>query len=161
MFYIPKHFPPQEFFPKKLIEQYSTPKGVKDLIWTLMDSRLLWTADQLRIEFGSMVINDYLYGGKNQYRGYRPAIELIDTKKFKETGEIIPLFSSFTSQHCNGRALDGSFKNILAQDVVKYIIKHPTKDIFKFITGIEKEVNWLHVDTRNFIPTTENRFYLF
>lgn len=157
----PKIFRPEEIFPIHIIQQYTDKNGNLNVsIWRLMDARTLWTAVRLRKLFGTMIINNYLWGGQNHNRGYRDPISLIDYGHFKQTGEIIAQWSSFTSQHCYGRALDSSFKNILAQDVRKYIIQHSNMDAFKFITAIEKEVSWFHFDTRNF-QSGSDRFFLF
>ena len=125
-----------------------------------MDSRVTWTAVQLRKLFGTMICNDYLWGGKNTNRGFRNMIELIDWEYYKQTGEIITFFSSITSQHCYGRGLDSTFKKILVKDVRDYIIKHNDKEEFKYITALEKDVPWLHFDVRNF-QMLDKRFFIF
>ena len=163
MIYIPdqKIFEVQEFFSPQIIANHSDKYGnVNKSIWRLMDSRVLWTAVQLRNEFGTMIINDYLWNGSNFNRGYRDPISLIDNNHFIQTGEIIAEWSSFTSQHCFGRALDSKFKKVLVDEVRKYIIDNDGKDIFKYITAIEKEVSWLHFDTRNYKIKNE-RFFIF
>ena len=106
MSYIPEYFIPEELFTKKTISDHTKNGIIADTIWRLIDSRVTWTADQLRKRFGSISINDYKFGGQAQYRGYRPVIELIDKEQLHITGQITPTFSSFTSQHCFGRALD-------------------------------------------------------
>lgn len=163
MIYIPpvKYFKPQEFFPPHIVKMHTGKSGViDDTIWRLIDSRMPWTAVQLRLQFGPMIINDYLWGGKNKNRGYRDPLSLIDQDHYVKTGAIIASWSSFTSQHCLGNALDSSFKNHLAQDVRSYIIANKGKESFKYITAIEKEVSWLHIDSRNFMHG-DDRFFIF
>lgn len=157
----PKIFRPQEIFPPWIIKKYTDDNDqLRPTIWRLMDSRVLWTAIQLRKLFGPMIINDYAWGGKNKNRGYRDPIALIDQMHFSKTGIIRASWSSFTSQHCHGRALDGTFKNNLAEEVRKYIIRHEDRDEFKYITAIEKEVSWFHFDSRNY-KNGDQRFFLF
>lgn len=161
--YIPPSyfFRPEEFFPPHIISQYKEANGyIMPSIWRLMDDRVLWTAVQLRKLFGVMIINDYTFGGNNENRGFRDFTTLIDTQKFFKTGKIIASWSSFTSQHCFGRAIDSKFKNLFAGEVRDYIIKHSSKEEFKFITAMEKEVTWLHFDVRNF-KTKDERFFIF
>jgi len=157
----PKIFKPQEIFPPHIIDKYTNKSGdIYQAIWRLMDSRTLWTAVKLRELFGTMIINDYLWGGHNLNRGFRDPITLIDKNHFIQTGEIIAEWSSFTSQHCFGRALDSSFKKVLAENVRVYIIQNKGRDEFKYITAIEKEVSWLHFDVRNF-KNGHERFFIF
>ena len=152
--YTPKYFSIEEIFPKNLVKQ-----GNHKQLWRLMDDRILWTADQLRKLFGTIIINDYMWGGKNQYRGFRDFQALIDLDYLSEHLDIIPKWSSFTSQHCFGRALDCKFKNELVQDVRSFIIKNEDREEFKYITAIEKEVSWLHIDVRNYAGM--HRFFIF
>lgn len=163
MFYIPpeKYFKVEEFFSPDIVQNHIDDHGNLDVqIWRLMDSRILWTATQLRKLFGTMYINDYLWDGRNKNRGYRDPISLIDQDHYKKTGAIVASWSSFTSQHCLGNALDSSFKNHLAQEVRSYIIANKEKDSFKYITAIEKEVQWVHCDCRNF-KNGDDRFFIF
>lgn len=163
MFFIPPSniFTAQEIFPPHIIQNHTTRHGdLSSHIWRLMDSRVLWTAVELRKQFGTMIVNNYSWGGANKNRGYRDPISLIDQDYFKRTGIIRASWSSFTSQHCFGNALDSSFKNHLAEDVRQYIIANSGNDSFKFITAIEKEVEWVHFDTRNF-KNGDERFFIF
>ena len=156
----PKIFQVEEFFSPTTIHKQLNDGKPLSLLWRLMDSRVTWTAVQLRNLFGTMICNDYLWGGKNINRGYRNVIEIIDWEHYKQTGEIITFFSSLTSQHCHGRGLDSTFKKILAHDVRDYIIKNNRRSEFKFITAIEKEVPWFHFDVRNF-KMQDERFFIF
>lgn len=161
MFFIPdpKIFTPEEIFPPHIIAAHTDKNGnIGKHIWRLMNSRILWTAVQLRGLFGTMIINDYPWGGKNSNRGYRDPISLIDVNHFMKTGDIRAQWSSFTSQHCFGNGIDSTFKKILAHEVRKYIIDHSTKDEFKYITAMEKEVTWLHFDGRNFTNGNDKIF---
>lgn len=148
MNYIPKYFTPEELFPKQVIQNHTLNGKIKSSIWRLIDSRVAWTADQLRKLFGPLTVNDYKFGGPNQYRGLRPAQELIDWEHYNQTGELKTIFSSFTSQHCFGRALDMVSKSVSAEEIRVDIKKNPRTE-YQHITAIEDGVSWLHFDVRN------------
>ncbi len=164
MYFIPpkKLFAPQELFSKAVIDnpKHSDKDGnVHPRIWRLMDSRILWTLVEIRALFGPIILNDYLWGGDYHGRGYRDPIALIDHACFVKKGIIRAAWSSFTSQHCLGNALDCIFKKILVSEVRQDIIQNSEREAYKYITGIEKEVTWLHIDSRN--HNGKPRFVLF
>jgi hypothetical protein len=118
--YVPKHFLPSEL----------VPPGYTDSWFYLLDPQVLLVADLLRDMFGSIVINNYSWGGGVQFAGWRP----FDCK----TG-------SKYSQHKWGRALDLKFKDdVDLEDVVSFIVKCcPTIRIIRVYS-------WgIHIDTRN------------
>lgn len=157
MYYKPNRniFTEEEFFPRSVVYNHKLKDTINRSIWRLMDGRVIWTAVQLRNYFGTMIINDYKWGGKNQYRGYRPSIEIIDFKSlnkvrsFKALSKLEPKFSSFTSQHCFGRAVDAKFRMVSAEEVREDIRKNQYAERYKYITAIENNVDWLHFDVRN------------
>lgn len=143
--YIPIYFSLEEIFS----EEFLYLNGKHENLWRLMDERLLWTADQLRELYGATVINDYKWRGWNQLRGYRGVVDLLDKRHVILTGQIRAITSTFTSQHCFGRALDLTFKKHRAADVRMEIIKDLDRPAFKYITAVEMDVDWLHIDVRN------------
>ena len=163
MIFIPsaKVFRPEEIFPPWICDRERDDNGrIRERIWRLMDGRILWTVVQMRDRYDSSVtVNDYLWGGGNDERGYRDPTRLIDLEHFKKTGEIIADWSSFYSQHCLGNALDCIFKKISAEEIRQDIIANSELEVFKYITGIEKGVSWLHIDSRN--HTGRSRFIIF
>ena len=135
MYYKPKYFKPQELFSKKVFAREET-KG--EQIWRLMDYRILWTADRLRERFGKMTINDWLWGGGLQLRGYRDMmLDLFGTDY------------SMTSQHAFGRAIDYNFESVSVEEVIQDILGDPWKPEYKYITGLEVDTTWVHNDTRS------------
>jgi hypothetical protein len=118
--------------------------GIKELVsravyadrgekaWSLLDERALKTLDQLREKFGPVTVNDWSWGGANEYRGYREPSCGIGAQY---------------SQHRFGRGFDCSFRNVSADQVRDYILSNPEE--FLFITSIEMNVSWLHFDVRN------------
>ncbi|MEY8247318.1 MAG: D-Ala-D-Ala carboxypeptidase family metallohydrolase [Bermanella sp.] len=103
--------------------------------WGLLDERALITLDALRKRFGPITVNDWAWGGVNQYRGLRePGCQIGATY----------------SQHRFGRAFDCIFKNTSAQAVREYIMADP--DEFPYISALELNTSWLHFDVRNTGP---------
>ena len=143
----PKYFTAEEFFSKQtvLIE------GTGNKIWRLLDWRMAWTITEIREHFKKPItLNTYKYGGKAQHRGYRPANELIDLVEFSDSGNLVPSFSSFSSQHCFGRALDFDIRDISAEEVREDIkINYVTAKRYRYITSVEEAVNWVHIDCRS------------
>ncbi len=129
--YIPQYFILQEwlpeFFYKVNINQY------KDRLWLMFDNRLLWTYDQLRKRYGRIIMNDWFWGGSNQYRGWRPF--------------DCPI-GAWLSQHKFGRGGDSIFV-LSAEEIRQDIMQHQDEEDFQYISVIEKDVNWLHIDIRN------------
>ncbi|MEH6347773.1 MAG: hypothetical protein V7785_21945 [Bermanella sp.] len=121
------------------------PIGIKELVsrrvfedrgekaWALLDERALKTLDQLREKFGPITINDWSWGGSNEYRGFREP----DCK-----------IGAGYSQHRFGRAFDCQFNGVSAFEVRKQILSNPQD--FPFITSLEMNVSWLHFDVRNY-----------
>ncbi len=128
--YIPDHFPLEELFPKKFL---SRNRNKVDLL-LLFDDRILWTFDQLRNLYGSMTINTWNYNGVLQHCGFRPWN--------CETG-------AEWSQHKWGRAGDLHPQDYTAEEIRQDIIENPFQDEFKYITCIELDISWLHIDCRN------------
>lgn len=126
--YTLENFDIREFVPKSI---YSD-RGIKAV--TTIDVNLLIFIDHLREYLDlPITINDYIFGGNNQFRGLR-TIESKDYSKY--------------SQHSFGRALDFDVKGMTAQEVRQWIIKNRNLWWVKPITFIENNVGWVHIDTR-------------
>ena len=126
-----KHFKIYELVDKETYEI----RG--DKAWALLDDRLLAFADYLRDEFGPITINDWEWGGKNQWRGVRTSGS--------------PYYRPY-SQHSFGRGLDMIFQNITAEEVRKWLREN--ESLWQMDSGIfsitcEEDVSWLHLDLRN------------
>jgi hypothetical protein len=165
MYYGPRHFKPQEIFTKETVKQFSNDGSwgrdavIDPAIWRLMDARVTWTMDSLRDHFGSMISNDYLWGGKNQFRGYRPIHEILHKSDFCKKNSMKAKVGSLTSQHCFGRANDSKFKNASAEEVREDIRKNPRANRYKYITFIEDDVSWLHFDVRHWNARQSGIFF--
>jgi len=123
-----KHFKIHELVPEHIYIDYG------DSAWKFIDSRLIETIDKLKEHFnlGKMTINNYAWKGDRKWSGLR-------------TPES-PYYSE-TSQHSFGRAVDIVFSDYSAEEVRNYIINNPHE--FPYIKGIELNVDWVHIDTRN------------
>jgi len=129
MYYIPEWFKPYELVPE---ETYKLLENRPWVIWQLFDPRTLYVADRIRMRYGKMVANTWYWGGKNQYRGWRPPGCKV---------------GATYSQHRYGRALD-----LIPQERTAHGIRQDIRNgvIFKYITCIEDGVEWLHFDVRNY-----------
>lgn len=157
-YYEPKYFKPQEIFPWSVIlaHTYSPQYGdtvIDQKIWRLMDWRILWTMDKIRERFGPTIMNDYLWGGKNQYRGFRSIVELVEINK-----DLKNKFS-LTSQHCFGRGADSKNPKYSAEEIREDIKKHPNLEQLQYITAVEADVDWLHVDCRSLVIGSDRVFF--
>jgi len=104
-----------------------------DVLWRMIDPRLIETIDKLKEVFpnGSMTINNYMWGGDRGWSGLRT----------KDSSYYSP-----TSQHSLGKAIDCIFSAYDVEEVRQYILNNP--DEFPHIGGIELNVSWLHLDVR-------------
>ena len=125
---ISKYFKVQELVP----EHIYLARGEK--AWELIDDRVISTIDTLKERFpkGTMTINNWLWGGDREWSGLRTS----DSPYY-----------SWTSQHSFGRAIDAVFSAYEVEEVRQDIIDNP--EVYPYIKGLELEVSWLHIDTRN------------
>ena len=124
---INKYFYLDEYIPKTLYEIKS-----EDELLKLLDPRLLEMDFKLREIFGVCIINNWMVGGTRQWSGLRTP----DSPYYKPH-----------SQHSFGRASDKIFRDVSAEEVRAFIIKHQA--MFPYIRGIEMGVSWVHTDVRD------------
>jgi len=127
--YLPTFFKLEEWVDPETFDTYG-PRA-----WEFLDERILMTYDQLRTKYGAILINNWHLSGEREWSGLRT--------------EKSPYYSP-SSQHSFGRAGDGLFLDTDIEVVRKDILKKPEE--FPLITGIEMEVEWLHIDCRNTLP---------
>jgi len=138
--YILRNFKVQEFVDSN---SYNA-RGDKAI--SLMDWRMLWTADAIREYFNfPMTINNWHLGGSRQWSGIRNP----------NSDDYSPY-----SQHTYGRAIDFYLTGMDSSDVRKEIINKPNEKAFQYITCIEDfdGMSWVHVDCR--VLRTEQLRYL-
>lgn len=130
--YKPIHFSAAELVPKTLYQNYKS-RGDAWILRVLFDERLLKTIDTIRCNFGPMTINDWSWGGKNQWRGFRSP----------QCGVGATL-----SQHRFGRAVDMIPKHVHPDEIRDDIIEDQMGRAYRHIGGLEMNISWLHIDVR-------------
>jgi len=125
MDYIPKYFKLYELVPPEAFALTNINQ------WWFFDPRILYTADKIRARYGKMLCNTYYWGGENKYRGWRPFDCLVGAR---------------FSQHKFGRALD----LVPFEATVEEIREDIRQGEFNYVSCIELEVSWLHIDVRNY-----------
>jgi hypothetical protein len=99
----------------------------------LFDERILKLIDVIREEYGPMTINDWAWGGTNQFRGFRSG--------GCDVGATL-------SQHRFGRAVDMIPKEIHPRQIREDIIEDQWGRPYKDVGGLEMGISWLHIDVR-------------
>ena len=134
----------QYFRIEELVPEYvfGIHKHEQHKLWLLFDQRVLITLDRLRRRYGPLIANDWLWGGKNQYRGWRPW--------------SLSIGAAF-SQHKFGRGNDSMPTQVTADEIRQDIRVNsaqstsPYGTFWEFIRCIEIDIPWLHFDTRNWL----------
>jgi len=121
---VSKNFVIQEFIPQEVFIVHGA-NSVR-----FIRKGIIETAQQLRDVFGVMKINDWYFGGRRNWSGYR--------------NSLAENIYSQTSAHSFGDAIDCRFNKVTAEEARQYILSN--QDKFPYITRIEKKVGWLHVD---------------
>lgn len=128
MTYKCEHFKIHELVPPQVYQD----RGEK--AWELFDERILMAIDDLRDSYGSITINNYMYGGDREWSGLRTPDS--------------PWYSPY-SQHTFGRAVDCLFKDADVEEVRKAILADDQIPYLPDITAVELDTSWLHIDCRN------------
>lgn len=123
-----------KYFDIKELVDHETFRRFGTDAWMFFDPRALMSLDAIREFYGVPVsVNNWPYGGSNQYRGFRPGNCDVGAEY---------------SQHRLGAAFDCNIQGIPASVVRKDIVDN--KDtIFQLINCIEDDVSWVHFDVRN------------
>jgi hypothetical protein len=133
LYYKPNFFRIEELVSKEMFEEF---KNRKHILWQQFDPRILYSIDQLRDMFKTILINTWLWGGRRSQSGLR----LPDSAYFSKT-----------SQHSHGRGVDLVFLQVDFNEVREFIIKHPNNERLRFITCVETGTDgWLHIDCRGY-----------
>ena len=128
-------YKPDNFELYELLDKvtYHTTMHYGDTRWQWFDDRALITLEKLREWAGTTLINDWYWGGENQWGGLRPL--------------NCPV-GALMSQHRFGRAFDPKFVFKTADEVREYILSN--RDKFPYITCLEFGIPWTHFDCRNY-----------
>jgi hypothetical protein len=139
-YYRPIHFKIEELVDKNTFDSVD----VKEKLWFLFDSRILWTIDKIRDLYdSSMTVNNWNSGGSLSLRGYRPP-----------ESNISPNIK--VDQHKLGRAIDFNISGVDPIVFVEDVLNNKDQFEFQFISGLEIAPTWVHCDTRNFDRKTNN-----
>jgi len=92
-----------------------------------------------------VTVNNWLWGGPYQYRGYR--------------GPGCPIGAP-QSYHKRGMAYDFDVKGLTAEDVRKLLVENQDHEWLLPIKRLENKVTWVHADTGT-VPAGKSRIYLF
>lgn len=130
--YIPNYFELFELLPKEFFKRWFALYGNK--LWQIFPTEVLWTQDMLRETYGRIVVNDWHWGGENQWRGYRTMDCPIGA----------PL-----SMHKFALAVDCVFMDTDVREVRRDIMENPDCEEFQYIRCIEVGTPHLHWDFRN------------
>ena len=134
MIYVPKYLAAYEVVDELLYDELG------DNVFKLFDDNVLRGADWLRERYGTMTCNNWKQGGKFSWRGFRTYRSDV---------------YSPTSMHSLGKALDLSFVRATAEEIRDDIKRNGAP----FITRIEDDVSWLHIDTKGTKKGNEVYFF--
>lgn len=110
--------------------------------WTLLDQKAVDTIDWIREKTGKlMTVNNYEWGGRFKYRGYRPENCTVGAPK---------------SAHKKGMAFDFDVKGMSSQAVRMWLIEHENE--LPHPIRCEADVTWVHIDTN---VRTKDKLYFF
>ena len=115
---VSKHFKIQEFVPEHVFAVH----GQRST--RFIRAGMFQTAQKLRDVFGITTINDWFYGGRRNWSGYRDS-------------SCENIYSPL-SAHSFGEAIDCIFKTATADEVRNYIMANQYE--FPFITRLEDRV---------------------
>lgn len=138
-----KYFIIEELVPQIVIDTLG-----RDYAWWTLDPRLVLSINEYRQFIGrSCTINNYKWGGNRQFSGLRFEDFYTDGKKH-------------FSQHFYGRAGD-----LIVEDLDAQSAREAVKDMKKlgklqYITTIEENVDWLHMDCRLMPKLKSNELFL-
>ena len=106
----------------------------KERSWSFLDTRMLWTLDELRKLYGRCTINNWSFGGRRVDSGLR---------------EFNTTTGAAYSAHKFGKAFDCLFSGYSANEIRNDMKANPKREAYKYITRVEEDVSWLHIDNMN------------
>jgi hypothetical protein len=109
--------------------------------WQFFDPRLIITIDRLREKLNKPIyVNDWQVHGNLSQRGFR-CIQCDLVKEAIAKGQL------YVSPHMTGQAVDFDVEGLLAEEVRIWIKKN--QNLLPYPVRLEKDVNWVHLDTRD------------
>jgi hypothetical protein len=127
------YFYVQELVPKAIFDQFNGQS------WQFIQPEIIETINVIREYFNRpVIVNDWMNGGKLEYRGYRPPLYTKNIKNF--------ILSARHSMHYFGAAVDLSVHQMLADEVRGVILSK--SHIFPHVKRMEEGVSWVHLDIK-------------
>lgn len=137
--YKTKYFKIEELVPKKIHELIKN----EDVKFKMFDENCLKFLDFCRERYGSLIVNDYIFGGKNQFRGLR-------TSEYENY--------NINSMHSKGCAFDFIPTKISVDEIFDDLRKN--KKNISLVSRVEyfEGISWIHFDTKK---TNKYELYFF
>ena len=144
--YKPKYFKPYELLPPEVYtyKMYNDEEEAYRVLNELMSYKLLVTMDVVRDIVGvPLIVNTWFQGGNRKYSGLRPKNCSVGVEK---------------STHKAGEGVDSISNKKTAEQMRNDI--EANKDKLPYPIRIEKDVTWLHIDTKD-IEYNGKKIYYF
>lgn len=139
------------YFDKEELFCPHTVKVFGDKAWQLLDDRLVDTLLVIREKLGRpMYVNSWAIGGPYSQRGYRCNICPIVREKTS-------LEKVYASAHLMGKAVDFDVKGMAAEEVRQWLKRNQI--LLPYPIRLERNVNWVHLDTRCPIDADKITFF--
>jgi hypothetical protein len=143
MIYKPRHFSLQEMVCPHVFKKYG------ETAWQFMDDKLLMTVDLLRDQLGPIFGNNYDMPEEERVKRGLP---LFDERGFRciqcsLVQKAIKDGTLYVSPHMTGQVFDCDVAGKTAAQVRLWIVANEIK--LPYPVRIEKNVTWLHIDSRN------------
>lgn len=134
-----RYFDIRELVPKDVYEKLG------ESAWELLDRKAIDTLDFIRENVGlPVIVNDWKWGGQNQYRGYRPKDCTIGAKY---------------SAHKDGAAFDITVKGWTDEQLKKWLSDNEQKLPYNIRVEIEDTNSKVHFDTRVISPLNKITYF--
>lgn len=154
-----KNFEIYELVPPRIHEELG--EGA----WWYWDEQVLRALQTLRDHLGSIIVNDWWWGGDFEQRGFR-TWEFIFDRNFNgdclqySPQEAMIDYDAYWSMHKFWRAIDCHSPIYTPDEMRSWVYTH--QDLVPGIVGVEDNVDWLHFDNRNAVGNDmAGRFYIF
>ena len=137
-FYKPIYFELYELVWKSIYENYHS-KNKDWILWRKFDNIALIVLDRLRLNCGSIVINNWYWGGNLQYSGARPFIKPPDQNWF------------YNTTHKDFNTFDLHSQEMTAKELYNHILDNQNQyPEITVMENIKLTPNWVHISTCNF-----------
>ena len=133
MIYRPRHFDLKELVCPDIYNKFG------DVAWQFFDDKMLMTLDLLRDQLGPIYVNNWDSGGQFDERGFRCIQCSLVKKAIKEK-------RLYVSPHMTGQGVDFDVEGMTASQTRIWILSNQIK--LGFPIRLEKNVTWVHLDTR-------------